>query len=172
MKIFFTAFEPFGGRISNVSAQLLEQLPGPKALLPVSFRRAPVLALEAVERERPDLVICLGEAASRTEICLERVALNLMHAQKPDNDGYRPQHQRIIPDAPDGIFTPIDVDTLAAATGSIVSNSAGLYVCNALYYTLLHHRIPTLFIHLPAANTTENTQTIAQLRTALHGGWR
>lgn len=156
MNILLTAFEPFGGRSSNVSHQMMQALPHieglTKMVLPVSFRRAPAMAVEAVERVKPDLVISLGEAPSRAAVCIERVALNLMHTRTADNDGFSPRQQSIVPGGPDGIFTPVDVDALAAQLDCTVSNSAGLYVCNTLYYTLLHryrHSIPSVFVHFP-----------------------
>src|SRR5687767_4289285 len=95
--LLVTAFEPFGGRRQNSSAQLLEfiQQRSPTvlaqglrvetALLPVSYARVPGLLNEALERTRPDRVVCLGEAASATAIRLEEVAQNLDHSSKADN---------------------------------------------------------------------------------------
>ena len=94
MKILFTGFEPFDGGTSNPSYACLRELPptiGTAELvtmeLPVSFRRAPELLLKGMDAEGPDAVICLGLAANRKKISLEKVGLNYAYARIPDNDG-------------------------------------------------------------------------------------
>lgn len=87
MKILFTGFEPFDGGTSNPSYACLRELPptiGTAELvtmeLPVSFRRAPELLLKGMDAEGPDAVICLGLAANRKKISLEKVGLNYAYA--------------------------------------------------------------------------------------------
>lgn len=134
-----------------------------KERLSVSFASSHVEAMEAVARHRPDLVIALGQAP-RSEVCLERVALNIMHSAKPDNDGFMPRTLRIVAGAPDGLFTPVPVDALCAQLQQRgfqcrVSNTAGTYVCNYVYFNLLWEKVcrrrgalarcPVLFVHVP-----------------------
>lgn len=166
MKILVTCFEPFGDCTLNSSMEccrLLSTRIGSKEvvkqILPVSFARAPQKAAEAILKINPDAVICTGQAP-RDKVCLERVALNLIHTSRPDNDGVCPKHQRIATDQPDGIFTNVDVDMLQeklarACDTTRISNSAGLYVCNALYFHLLAHfpNLPVLFVHIPETVT-------------------
>ncbi|MDE7135406.1 MAG: pyroglutamyl-peptidase I [Muribaculaceae bacterium] len=155
MKVLVTYFEPFGDDSINSSEECAKLLPEDieTLRLPVSFRRAPQLAITRVEELRPDMVICLGQAV-RPVIALERIAINMANAAKPDNDGYCPHSEHIVSGGSDGIFTTYDVDSLAARLRDSgypcqVSNSAGTYVCNALYYLLLQRGIPALFVHLP-----------------------
>lgn len=165
MKVLVTYFEPFGDDSINSSEECAKLLPGniDKLRLPVSFRCAPQLAIKRVEELRPDVVICLGQAV-RSVIALERIAVNTANAVKPDNDGYCPHSEHIVSGGADGIFTTYDVDTLAARIQDNgcpcqVSNSAGTYVCNALYYHLLQRGIPALFVHLPLTPAQARTRS-------------
>ena len=163
MPILVTAFSPFGGDAQNASQEILNALPETlggvrleKRLLPVSFRSAPRLALEAVERLRPETIVCLGQAAGRDAVTPERVAVNLMDAAMPDNDGFQPVDEPVIPNAPAAYFSTLPVKAMVEAMQRIgvparLSDTAGTYVCNALMYALLHHvrGIPCGFIHVP-----------------------
>lgn len=171
MKILLTGFEPFGGEEYNPSWDAVELVDIPeetctstreggvelvKLRLPVSFRRAPQLAVEAIELERPDAVICVGQAGGRACVNIERIAVNLANAKNPDADGNRPIGERVVEGAPDAYFSTVDVDAMVSAVRAAgipchLSNSAGLYVCNTLLFSLLHRfpEIPIMFVHLP-----------------------
>ncbi len=155
MKVLITYFEPFGPDSINSSEECAKLLPPEitTVRLPVSFRRASTITIEQIEAVRPDFVVSLGQAARQT-ITLERIAINIAKSESADNDGYAPDRETIIAGAPDGIFSTFNVDDLAHRLRSKgfpcqVSNTAGTFVCNTLYYSLLHYGIPTLFIHLP-----------------------
>ncbi len=98
-------------------------------------------------------ILATGLAVKRTEICVERVAINVMDFRIPDVDGNQPRGVPVIEGGPDAYLTEVDVRAMADAIGGVVSNTAGTYVCNALYYKLLHHLrprgIPVVFVHLP-----------------------
>lgn len=162
MKILLTGFEPFGGEPTNPSWQAVQAVDECEAVelrkfcLPVSFQKAPQLAIAAIERERPDAVICVGQAGGRTAVSIERIAVNLANAKNPDNDGYRPINQPVCEDGPGELCSTLPVNRLVEAVTERgipcrASDSAGRYVCNTLFYRLLH-RFPSLpigFIHLP-----------------------
>ena len=163
MPILVTAFTPFGGDALNASQEILNALPATlggvrleKRLLPVSFRSAPRLALEAAERLRPEAIVCLGQAGGRDAVTPERVAVNLMDAKIPDNDGFQPVDEPVIPNAPAAYFSALPVKAMVEAMQRIgvparLSNTAGTYVCNALMYAVLHQTkdVPCGFIHVP-----------------------
>ncbi len=163
MAILITAFVPFGGDAQNASQEILNTLPDvlggvrlEKRLLPVSFRSAPQLALEAAERLRPEAIVCLGQAAGRDAVTPERVAVNLMDAAAPDNDGFQPVDEPVIPSGPAAYFSTLPVKAMAeamrrAGVPARLSNTAGTYVCNALMFAMLHRmrEIPCGFIHVP-----------------------
>lgn len=166
MKILVTGFEPFGGEDINPSWEAVRQLRAPEGTelvrlrLPVVFREAGEQLAAALRREQPDLVLCIGQAAGRDAITPERLGVNLMDAAIPDNAGFQPQEEPVIPGSPAAIFAHLPVAALAEAIRAAgvpaqVSNSAGLFVCNALLYRLLYEMetgYPQMrggFLHVP-----------------------
>ena len=114
--------------------------------------------MAAVERCRPDGVVCFGLAASRTKITPEKVAVNFAHARIPDNDGAQPQNLPLDPRGPAAYFSTLPVlDMVEALEAKNIpaelSLSAGSYVCNAVMYRLLAwatpRGIPAGFVHVP-----------------------
>ena len=168
MKIILTGFEPFGGSEMNSSwetAVRVGQL-APKdvcmetLLLPVSFERAGKMIREALREKRPDVLVMLGQRGKGESIDIERIAINMMDASNPDNDGYHPQEQTIVDGGEAAYFSNLPMKTLRDALlhrgiPARVSNSAGLYVCNSAYYNALNEiydqglSTKALFIHLP-----------------------
>ena len=167
MKLLLTAFEPFGGAESNITQSILSLLPDSiadwaieKVCLPVSFKRAPIVLREAIATYSPDLVIMLGQCPAGENIRLERFAINMMDSTKGDNDGYCPSEEQIYPDAPLAYRTPINIKTIANQLQEqqlpvAISNSAGLYVCNRVYYEALHLQQRATFIHIPKNFATQ-----------------
>ena len=156
MRILVTAFEPYGGNDTNISQKVLDAIPTDvaKLLLPVSFRRAPEVLNEAIEQFQPDVIISMGQAAEGDKIRLERLAINMMDSAKGDNDGYMPNEELICPEAPLALKTalpvkPLCADCINAGLPTMVSNSAGLYVCNRIYFEALRHTTNSLFVHIP-----------------------
>ena len=167
MKLLLTAFSPFGGECVNPSQQALALLPDVlcgasvvKLLLPVSFSAAPKLLRQTIRREKPALIISLGQAGGRAGITAERIAVNLQEAEIPDNDGAQPRGKPVEKGAPDGIFSTLPIAAMVKAVQkaglpAAVSNSAGTYVCNTVLYTSLRaaQALPdgarVGFLHLP-----------------------
>ena len=109
---------------------------------------------------RPDAVVSLGQAGGRKAVTPERIAINWMDARIPDNAGYQPKEQFIEAGGPDGCFSTLPVEAMAAAIREIglpgeVSLSAGSFVCNEVMYRVLRHAARTMsgticgFIHIP-----------------------
>ena len=168
MRILITAFEPFGGSDTNITQKIISLLPaqvGNKEILttclPVSFQRAPIILQELIAQYQPDMLLLLGQCPEGEYIRLERFAMNMMDSQKADNDGYCPSEQVIYSNAPLAYRTPINIKTIAHHLQEeklpvVVSNSAGLYVCNRVYYEALHLQQNALFVHIPK-NFDRNT---------------
>ena len=160
-KILITAFEPFGGATTNITQDVLSALPCNigkaeviKQCLPVSFQRAPIALREIITEHNPDMLLLLGQCPDGENIRLERFAINMMDSSKADNDGYCPSEEQIYPDAPLAYRTPINIKTIAHTLQDkkfpvVLSNSAGLYVCNRVYYEALHLQQNALFVHIP-----------------------
>lgn len=97
-KILLTGFEPFGAETTNPSWDAVEALNVEipdlqlvKLCLPVSFGNAPAIAIQSIEHETPNAVICVGQAGGRACVNIERIAVNLANANSPDADGYKPK---------------------------------------------------------------------------------
>ena len=156
-----TGFEPFGGAAINASWEAVRRLEGvEKRLLPVSFARA-CAEIRALVASGPDAVVCVGEAGGRSAISVERVAVNLMDARIPDNDGARPVDAPISPDGPAAYLATLPTRAVAARLAAAgipaeLSYTAGTYVCNSVFYALMDavaqsgRPIPAGFIHVPA----------------------
>jgi pyroglutamyl-peptidase len=150
--ILLTGFEPFGGETINPSwtaaeaASSILRAEGHAVVaveLPCVFGES-ITALEAaLQRYRPKLVICVGQAGGRARISLERVAINCDDARIPDNAGNRPVDEDVIPGGPAAYFSSLPVKAAlealrAAGIPAEVSQSAGTYVCNHIFYALMH----------------------------------
>lgn len=170
MKILLSGFEPFGNRDVNQSWELAKQYLGHddyKVIkLPVSFSNAHRVLIEEYENGQYDMIIMLGETTiTRDVLRFERVALNLMDSTGSDNDGVTANENFILKNGPTAYFCTFPVkQTVEYLKGKgykvRISNSAGTFVCNSLYYNILHYlkdtgrNIPALFIHLPVSTET------------------
>ena len=176
MRILVTAFEPFGGSPTNITQDVLTTLPCNmgkaeilKQCLPVSFQRAPIMLREAIATYSPDLVIMLGQCPAGENIRLERFAINMMDSTKGDNDGYIPSEETICANQPLALQTPLPIRELERFCADNVqpvqvSNSAGLYVCNRVYYEALYLHQQAIFMHVPKnMDLTLAQETIAQI---------
>ncbi|MBR5859790.1 MAG: pyroglutamyl-peptidase I [Bacteroidaceae bacterium] len=166
-KVLLTGFEPFGKYNENsswavagkVAACGVEGVEVVACLLPVSFTGVAIALRKAVQEHTPDAVVMLGQAAGIDYIKLERIAINMMDASIADNDGFTPEEETITPGGAAALFSNCDIKGLCKAveesgTAAKVSNSAGLYVCNRLYYEALQlcnerPGMKGLFVHLP-----------------------
>ena len=167
MKILLTAFEPFGGESVNPAMEAVklvrDEISGAvivKRYIPVVFGKSIAAVLAAMEEERPDAVVCVGQAGGREGVTPERVAINVDDARIPDNEGNRPVDTPVVPDGAPAYFSTLPVKSIvarirAAGVPAELSNSAGTYVCNHLMYGVLHHiarEFPGMrggFIHVP-----------------------
>ena len=168
MRFLVTGFELLGGNTANSSQETVKEVACDEfgdvevltGKLPVSFKRAGVAICRLIDETKPDVVIMLGQSGKSDCIKIERIAVNMMDAKKPDNDGYTPDEESIISDGPSAYFSSISVKHLRNqldenGISAKVSNSAGLYVCNTAYFNALHHisilgkEIKAVFVHLP-----------------------
>jgi pyroglutamyl-peptidase len=167
MKALVTGFEPFGGEPVNPALEALRLLPARLGALEVATRVMPAVfgrSLDALEDALgaviPDIVLCVGLAGGRAALSLERVAINIDDARIPDNKGQQPIDVPVVAGGPAAYFATLPLRAAVAALRdaglpAIVSNSAGTFVCNHLFYGLMHlaaTRRPGLrggFLHVP-----------------------
>lgn len=169
-RVLFTGFEPFGGESVNPSweAVALAAAEPPPGLEAVAVRLRCVFgaALDelraAVRRTGPELVLCVGQAGGRPDVTLERVAVNVDDAAIPDNAGNQPVDLPVVAAGPAGYFSTLPIKACLAAVRAAgipasVSQSAGTFVCNHVFYGLMHllaTEFPAVrggFVHLPYA---------------------
>jgi pyroglutamyl-peptidase len=166
MRILLTGFEPFGGQSINPSWEVARTLQGAviagaqvtAVQLPCVFAQAlPALQL-ALAQQRPDIVLALGQAEGRCDFSVERVAINVQDARIPDNAGAQPIDVPVIAGGPAAYFSTLPIKTLvaglkAAGFPASVSQTAGTFVCNQVFYALQHTLaglgVHSGFVHLP-----------------------
>src|SRR6185369_17520156 len=167
MKALVTGFEPFGADAINPSGEAVLRLPSrlgdltiETRIVPTVFGRAIAALEDAIAATRPDIVLCVGLAGGRTELCLERVAINVQDARIRDNDGKQPIDKPVVKDGPAAHFATLPIKACVAemrraGLPAAVSNTAGTFVCNHIFYSLMdmlrRQRRPVRggFLHIP-----------------------
>ena len=163
--MLLTGFEPFGGDAANPSGAAVtlvaSRWEGQEALitavLPVTFAGAADRLRELLAEHRPDVVIAAGLAGGRAAIGVERVAVNLVDARIPDNDGDQPVDAPSVPGAAPAHFATLPVKEIArritaAGIPAEISYSAGTFVCNHVFFTALEAAASGTragFVHVP-----------------------
>ncbi|MCB1742005.1 MAG: pyroglutamyl-peptidase I [Gammaproteobacteria bacterium] len=176
MRILLTGFEPFGGERENPSQACVQTLAARGSgdyeldalILPVQRGAAPERLIERIDSMLPGVVLMLGEAGGRHAITPERVALNVDDFNMPDHSGEQPRDEPIARGGPAAYLSTLPVRSMVDALQSAgipagISNSAGTYLCNHVFYRVMHHldltRAPGKprpragFVHLPYLST-------------------
>ena len=168
--VLLTGFEPFGGEAINPSWEAVRALDGWKHAgavvharqMPCVFGAAIESLAEAMDELKPRLVLCIGQAGGRAEVTPERVAINIDDGRIADNAGRQPVDVPVVPEGPAAYFSTLPIkamvrDLRAAGVPASVSNTAGTFVCNHIFYALMH-RLATQaalahtrggFVHVP-----------------------
>lgn len=170
LRIALMGFEPFEHDTVNPSWEVARALAGGwcegatvhAVQLPCVFGRAIARMDEALTELRPQLVLAMGLAGGRSDISLERVAINLDDARIADNAGQQPIDTSVVYGAPAAYFSTLPIkaivrDLRKAGLPGAVSNTAGSFVCNHVFYALMHRLASQPagsqtrggFIHLP-----------------------
>lgn len=166
--ILLTGFEPFGGSDVNPSITACRRLEGKKYKgfkvvveeIPLRFHEIRGIIEGYLEKYRPTAVVCTGQSGGPA-IALERVAINIASAHNPYNCGYQPLDETLNDEGPAAYFTKLPIRELESALKEAripvqISNSAGTYGCNQIFYHLMDYLtreridIPAGFIHVPS----------------------
>jgi len=165
--VLLTGFAPFGGESTNPSWEAVQALEGEviaghrivARCLPVEFDASLHALQHALDELVPSLVICVGQAGGRAQMSLERVAINVIDARIPDNAGAQPIDEPVAADGPAAYFTSLPIKAMLAALRNAgfpaeISQTAGTYVCNHVFYALMHalRGLPGVrggFVHIP-----------------------
>jgi pyroglutamyl-peptidase len=164
--VLLTGFEPFNKATINPAWEAVRALEGWSGdgfrvevrQLPCVFGVANEVLRQAVDQVKPDLVIAVGQAGGRAELSVERVAINVDDASILDNAGKQPIDAAIVADGPAAYFATLPIKAIVRAMrerGLVagVSQTAGTFVCNHVFFGLMHHTEGMLlragFIHVP-----------------------
>ncbi len=183
--VLLTGFAAFGGDAVNPSWQAVSRLHGRQVAghrvvareLPTEFGTALRALRAALHEVRPALVLCVGLASTRSRIGLERIAINVDDARIPDNAGRQPVDVPVVPDGPAAYFATLPIKAMLAALRGAgidaeVSQTAGTFVCNHVFYGLMHalRRTPAVrggFIHVPYPAASGAGLTLERMSEAL-----
>jgi pyroglutamyl-peptidase len=166
-RILLTGFDPFGGESINPSWEAVRMLDGRRIgghrivarQLPTEFAGS-LSALKALVREvSPVILLGVGQAGGRTQLSIERVAINVQDARIADNAGAQPMDEPVIANGPAAYFSTLPIKAMLAALHdqglpAEISQTAGTYVCNHISYAMLHlaskrRGMRAGFIHIP-----------------------
>ena len=166
MKLLLTAFDPFGGSSVNPALEavkLVSDRVGPAQIIklevPTVFGQSIAVVSAAIEAERPDAVLCIGQAGGRIGLTPERVAINISDASIPGPAAY---------------FSTLPVKSMVksirdAGLPAALSNTAGTFVCNHLMYGVLHTLAVSYpgvrggFMHVPFAHSQVLDRTMPSM---------
>lgn len=165
--VLLTGFAPFAGETLNPSWEAVRALDGGTiegcrvvaVQLPCEFDTSLPALSHALRVTEPRVVVAVGLAGGREGISLERIAINLIDARIPDNAGAQPVDVPVLHGGAAAFFStlPLKASLLAlreAAITAHVSQTAGTYVCNQVFYALMHsmrrrRNTRAGFVHVP-----------------------
>ncbi len=166
-RVLVSGFATFGKHSDNSSEIIVNQLKQTNldgidlrtCILPVAFSNAFDYLKIEIEFFKPEIVIALGLAGNRSKIEIEKIAVNLIDCEIPDNEGIFLQDKPIKESGASAFFSTLPIQglrTLKYPFPVTVSYSAGAYVCNYVMYRLMDFtketNIKAGFIHLPPLN--------------------
>lgn len=183
--LLLTGFEPFDHDVVNPSWEAVRQLDGLQLTedvrivarrLPCAFATAPETLIAFIEESNPAMVIATGLGPGRSDISIERVAINVNDARIPDNLGAQPIDTAVVEGGPAAYFSTLPIKSMVRAVreagiAASVSQTAGTFVCNQVFYRLQHalagSAVRSGFIHVPGL--PESGQPSMALPTLVEG---
>lgn len=165
--LLLTGFEPFDHDVVNPSWEAVRQMDGLQLTddvrivarrLPCAFATAPDTLIAFIEELNPAMVIATGLGPGRSDISIERVAINVNDARIPDNLGAQPIDTAVVEGGPAAYFSTLPIKSMVRAVreagiAASVSQTAGTFVCNQVFYRLQHalagSEVRSGFIHVP-----------------------
>ncbi|EEK72708.1 MULTISPECIES: pyroglutamyl-peptidase I [Bacillus cereus group] len=166
--VLLTGFDPFGGESINpaweVAKSLHEKTIGEYKIIskqvPTVFHKSIQVLKAYIEELTPEMIICIGQAGGRPDITIERVAINIDDARIADNEGNQPVDMPVVEEGPNAYWSTLPMKAIVKklreeGIPSSVSQTAGTFVCNHLFYGLMHElekhdkKIKGGFVHIP-----------------------
>ena len=83
-----------------------------------------------MKAERPDVVLCIGQAGGRSAVTPERVAINVNDAGSPDNNGNQPVDEPIFEDGAAAYFSTLPIKRIVERVRAAVPNCKFVLLCD------------------------------------------
>ena len=165
--VLLTGFEPFNKEPINPAWEAVRALDGwseggfrvAARQLPCVFGDANAAMRSLIDELQPVLVIAVGQAGGRVDLSVERVAINVDDAPIKDNADQQLVDEPIVAGGPAAYFSTLPIKAIVAALRAAglpasVSQTAGTFVCNHVFYGLMHAlarrgEVKAGFIHIP-----------------------
>jgi len=185
-RCLITGFDAFGKYSANPSQQITELLPEefkiPRTnlsveidtlVVPTCCKQSWRLISKQLSKNDYSTLILVGLAGGRKRIGLERFALNIRDYGIQDNNGHKYDGTPIYDGEPDALKTDLPLTDLRQLLRkknipTEVSNFAGSFICNEVYYQGLRHKEKTgtlksvLFVHVPQIGDLAKTLVEAE----------
>ena len=170
MKVLITGFNAFGSVRENPAEYVIARLrelgsqrrvvKARYEVLDVCYAWAEKRVREIITDEQPDLVVMVGVAAERNVVSLEQVAVNWDDAACADNSGEVRRGREILPGGAPRYRSVLPIEQCAVRLSEqhfkvAVSEDAGSFVCNHVYYCALDQlrmmgrEMRCVFVHVP-----------------------
>ena len=185
MNIIITAFNNITENDIEYHAgkNILKRLPSEingvqikKVVLPLAFNSCFDVLKPQIDNDT--IAIISFGAAGGSCFAIERICVNIMDSKGKDNEGYKASDEIIKRDGPNAYFTTLNFRRIEKALNeqnipAIISNSAGLALCNNIFYNVAYHahkynlNYVYGFIHVPhmkhSVNKNKYTMEISRL---------
>ena len=145
-KILVTGFDPFGGEKINPALEVIKLLPKKIGKNEIKILEIPTVykkSIEKIDKEiesyNPDYILSIGQAGGRTDISIERIAINIDDFRIKDNEGNQPIDEKIYLDGENAYFSTLPIKAIQNEITknnipASISNTAGTFVCNHVFY--------------------------------------
>jgi len=175
-KLLLTGFEAYASTSINPAEQVAKALDNKvianmkiiSTVVPNTFYKSIEHVKNIMASQQFDYVLMMGEYQGRSMITFERFAHNLMDSsryQLKDNDGVSYDQKEVISGGPIAYQSHLPLKAMVesvrkAGVPANISDTAGTFVCNHLYYGILHetavNKLPIKvgWAHLPMLPST------------------
>lgn len=184
--ILLTGFGPFGDHTRNASGEgaslLNEELLEAEgfrlvsATLPVQLEEAVAQLEELLAEHRPSAVLAAGiHADPEGPYRVELLAKNELHYEIPDTAGQLVRDAEVEAGGPPQVVSTLPVAKLqlsleAAGFATELSEDAGRYLCNAVFYWLARQEAPAGFLHVPPTSSPEDVARALRISAKVTAG--
>jgi len=167
-RILIAGFEPFGGDKVSPSEMVARSLEGAMLsgrtvvarIVPVETRNVRERFEQALIADDPEIVVLLSQFGGRTALSLERVSVNVLDFEYPDNVGVMRKGDVVSRGGAEARLSNFPFERIVEAwhgsgVPGYVSNSAGTFIGNQALYEMLaltEHATPPILVgllHLP-----------------------